>query len=62
MTAELTRVKAQLAQVTSEKLEWSMKLGAASAESDKVLNELSVMCSARDRVEGSGRSSVGKST
>lgn len=51
MTVDLTMVRAQLVQVTMERLELSTKLGDVADEFDKRLEELVVVHGARDRAE-----------
>lgn len=61
LTAELTTVKAQLVQVTADKLELSTKLDPVMAESDKGLKEWADVHCARDRIDGLVGSIVGLS-
>lgn len=50
-TAELTRIKTQLVQITTERVELSMKLDVVAAESDMSLEQLAVVRGTRDRFE-----------
>lgn len=55
------RVRAQLVQVTAEKLELSAKLGAVVTESNKMLKKLAFIHGARDRIESLVQSTVSQS-
>lgn len=51
LTAELTKVRAELIQVTTERLESSTRLDVIAVESEKRLEELAIVRSTRDSVE-----------